>query len=359
MAAARSVSVMPRVSSLARRSTSTMVMPAPSPQARVSAIDVYDRRGAGARDPRSAPIEYLPDELPCEGMDQSVGDAARPWRGSPSRSNGTVRGARMALVGGGRRGWRGDRVSQRGCPRGPAVSIAARAAASRLAGLVVGRWRAAILDRITRGDRMLTLADVQAAAERLAPYLQETLTVRSRLLSERLDCDVYLKQENLQRGGSFKLRGALNRLLTLTAEKRARGVIIASAGNHGQGVAIAASIAGCRATVVMPHGASLAKVAATRDYGARVLFQGLTYDDAQAYAQRLAGTRRLAYIHAFDDLAVMAGQGTVALEMLAAVPDLTTLVVPVGGGGLIGGMATVAKAWLRPLRVYGVQASGA
>jgi threonine dehydratase len=206
---------------------------------------------------------------------------------------------------------------------------------------------------------MLTLADVLAAAERLAPYLQATLTVRSRLLSERLGRDVYLKQENLQRGGSFKLRGALNRLLTLTAEERARGVITASAGNHGQGVAIAAQIAGCRATVVMPHGASLAKVGATRDYGARVLFHGLTYDEAQAYAQRLAGARRLAYVHAFDDLAVMAGQGTVALEMLASVPDLTTLVVPVGGGGLIGGMATVAKCWDPPLRVYGVQASGA
>jgi len=206
---------------------------------------------------------------------------------------------------------------------------------------------------------MLTLADVQAAAERLAPYIQETLTVRSRLLSDRLGCEVYLKQENLQRGGSFKLRGAINRILTLTAAERARGVIAAAAGNHAQGVAIAASIAGCRVTVVMPHGASLAKVAATRDYGARVLFHGLTYDDAQAHAQRLASTRRLAYVHAFDDLAVMAGQGTVALEMLAAVPDLSTLVVPVGGGGLIGGMATVAKAWAPPLRVYGVQASGA
>jgi len=206
---------------------------------------------------------------------------------------------------------------------------------------------------------MLSLGEVQAAAERLAPYLHPTATVHSRRFSSRVAGDVYLKLENLQRGGSFKLRGALNRILTLAPDQRARGVITASAGNHGQGVAIAASIAGCRATVVMPHGAPLAKVAATRDYGARVLFHGATYDDAQAYAQRLAASRGLAYVHAFDDLAVMAGQGTVALEMLEAVPDLTALVVPVGGGGLISGVATVAKAHTPSLRVYGVQAAGA
>ncbi|HLH25903.1 MAG TPA: threonine ammonia-lyase [Chloroflexota bacterium] len=206
---------------------------------------------------------------------------------------------------------------------------------------------------------MLHPQDVAAAADRLAPYIRPTPTVRSRFFSELAGCDVYLKEENLQRGGSFKLRGALNRLLTLSPAERARGVITASAGNHGQGVAIAAGIVGCRATVVMPVNAPLAKVEATRGYGARVVLHGATYDDAQAQAHRLAETRDLVYVPAFDDLAVMAGQGTVALEMLAAVPDLEALVVPVGGGGLIGGIATVAKAHVPPPRVYGVQAAGA
>jgi threonine dehydratase len=206
---------------------------------------------------------------------------------------------------------------------------------------------------------MLRLADVEAAATRLAPYLQPTATVRSRLYSWLAGCEVYLKQENFQRGGSFKLRGALNRILTLDPAERARGVITASAGNHGQGVAIAAGIVRCRATVVMPYTAALAKIEATRDYGARVVLHGASYDDAAAYAQRLATRRGLPYVHAFDDLAVMAGQGTVALEMLAAVPDLEVLVVPVGGGGLISGVATVAKAHHPPIQVYGVQAAGA
>ncbi len=206
---------------------------------------------------------------------------------------------------------------------------------------------------------MLHAQDVAAAAGRLAPYLQPTPTVRSRFFSDLTGCDVYLKEENLQRGGSFKLRGALNCLLTLSPEARARGVITASAGNHGQGVAIAAGIVGCRATVVMPLNAPLAKVEATRGYGARVVLHGASYDDAQAQAHRLAKERSLTYVPAFDDPAVMAGQGTVALEMLAAVPDLEALVVPVGGGGLIGGMATVAKSHTPPLRVYGVQAAGA
>jgi threonine dehydratase len=206
---------------------------------------------------------------------------------------------------------------------------------------------------------MLRPQDVEAAAARLAPYLQPTPTVRSRFFCALTGCEVYLKEENLQRGGSFKLRGALNRLLTLPPAKRQRGVITASAGNHGQGVAIAAGIVGCRATVVMPLNAPLAKIEATRAYGARVVLHGASYDDAQEQAFRLAAGRHLTYVPAFDDLAVMAGQGTVALEMLAAVPDLEALVVPVGGGGLIGGIATVAKCHTPPLRVYGVQAAGA
>ena len=206
---------------------------------------------------------------------------------------------------------------------------------------------------------MLRLADVEAAAARIAPQLRPTPTVHSLLFSDLAGCQVYLKQENLQRGGSFKLRGALNRLLTLPPAERARGVITASAGNHGQGVAIAAGIADCRATVVMPYNAPLAKVEATRGYGARVLLHGTSYDDAHLHADRLAEQHSLLYVHAFDEPMVMAGQGTVALEMLEAVPELEALVVPVGGGGLIGGISTVAKAHTPALRVYGVQAAGA
>ena len=206
---------------------------------------------------------------------------------------------------------------------------------------------------------LVQLADIEAAAARLRPHIQHTPTVRSRLLSTRLGGEVYLKQELFQRGGSFKLRGALNRILTLSPAERSRGVIAASAGNHAQGVAIASGIAGCQATVVMPESAPLAKVAATAEYGARVVLQGSSYDEAHAYALTLAETEGLTYIHAFDDPAVIAGQGTVALEMLSAVPDLDAIVVPVGGGGLASGVGVVAKAWHPPVRVYGVQAAGA
>jgi threonine dehydratase len=163
----------------------------------------------------------------------------------------------------------------------------------------------------------------------------------------------------LQRTGSYKLRGALNRILTLPPNARARGVIAASAGNHAQGVAVAAALAGVPATIVMPSQAPLAKVSATRGYGARVILHGDVFDEAHAEAERIAAREGLTYVHPFDDPMVMAGQGTVALEVLDAAPEVDTLVVPIGGGGLIAGMATAAKT-LRPgLRVYGVQASGA
>jgi len=170
---------------------------------------------------------------------------------------------------------------------------------------------------------------------------------------------VWLKYENLQRTGSYKLRGALNRLLTLPADARMRGVIAASAGNHAQGVAVAASLAGVPATIVMPVTAPLAKVSATRGYGARVILHGQVFDEANAEALRLAERDGLTPIPAFDDLAVMAGQGTVALEVLADVPNLDLLVVPIGGGGLIAGMAVAARALCPSMRIVGVQASGA
>jgi threonine dehydratase len=171
--------------------------------------------------------------------------------------------------------------------------------------------------------------------------------------------EVWLKYENLQRTGSYKIRGALNRLLTLSEAARARGVIAASAGNHAQGVAVAAQLAGVAATIVMPRHAPLAKVSATRAYGARVVLHGDVFDEAHAEALRLADQEGLTPIHAFDDLAVMAGQGTVALEILRAAPSLDVLVIPIGGGGLIAGMAVASKSLHPNVRVIGVQAQGA
>lgn len=206
---------------------------------------------------------------------------------------------------------------------------------------------------------MITLADIEEAARRIAPYVRRTPLERSRTCSRLTGAEVYLKLENLQRTGSFKLRGALNKILQLDPEQRRRGVIAASAGNHAQGVAVAAALAGVPATIVMPRHAPLAKVAATQEYGARVLLVGEVFDDAYAHSQELARREGLCYVHPFDDWAVIAGQGTVALEMLADAPDLDALVVPVGGGGLLAGMAVAARA-LRPgIALYGAQATSA
>ncbi len=200
---------------------------------------------------------------------------------------------------------------------------------------------------------------MRAAAERIASSVHLTPCWESRTFSELCGGRVWLKYENLQRTGSYKLRGALNRVLTLSAEARSRGVIAASAGNHAQGVAVAASIAGVPATIVMPVQAPLAKVSATRGYGARVILHGEVFDEAHAEALRIAAREGLTYVHPFDDPMIMAGQGTVALEILEAAPEVDTLVVPIGGGGLIAGISVAAKA-LRPrLRIYGVQAAGA
>jgi threonine dehydratase len=212
---------------------------------------------------------------------------------------------------------------------------------------------------MTTARAALTLEDVRVAAERIQGHVHSTPCWRSRTFSELSGASVWLKYENLQRTGSYKIRGALNRILTLAPEARAQGVIAASAGNHAQGVAVAAAIAQTPATILMPAQAPLAKVSATRGYGARVILHGEVFDEAHAEALRLANAEGLTYVHPFDDPMVMAGQGTVALEILAAAPDIDTLVVPIGGGGLIAGVAVAARS-LRPgLKVYGVQASGA
>jgi threonine dehydratase len=203
-----------------------------------------------------------------------------------------------------------------------------------------------------------TLRDIESAAERLAGQVLQTPCLHSRTLSAITGAEVFLKFENLQFTASFKERGALNKLLALVdAGAAPRGVIAASAGNHAQGVAHHAQRLGLRAVIVMPLATPLVKVERTRGFGAEVVLVGDTFDEAREHALRLAGEQGLSFVHPFDDLLVMAGQGTVGLEMLRAEPELDTLVVAVGGGGLISGVATAARALKPGLRIVGVQTS--
>jgi threonine dehydratase len=201
----------------------------------------------------------------------------------------------------------------------------------------------------------VTLASIQAARERIAPALYVSPCQQSHSLSELAGLPLYLKLENLQRTGSFKERGALNKLLTLTEEERARGVVAASAGNHAQGVAFHASTLGVRAQIFMPLATPQVKVAATRAYGAEVVLHGASYDEACAEALKRCATEGGTFIHPFDDPAVIAGQGTIGLELLEQVPDLEAVVVQIGGGGLIGGVACALKETHPKLRVIGVE----
>ncbi len=205
----------------------------------------------------------------------------------------------------------------------------------------------------------VTLADVQAARELISGVVRSTPLESSRLLSDRVGGPVHLKCENLQRAGSFKIRGAYTRIARLTDEERARGVVAASAGNHAQGVALAASILGTRATVFMPMGAPIVKENATRGYGADVRFVGHTVDDCVAAAKAFAAETGAILIHPFDHPDVVAGQGTVGLEILEQCPEVRTIVTAVGGGGLLAGIAVAVKAVRPDVRVVGVQAEGA
>ncbi|WOP15410.1 threonine ammonia-lyase [Ottowia sp. SB7-C50] len=202
---------------------------------------------------------------------------------------------------------------------------------------------------------MLQLADIQAAAARLQGQVLDTPCVESRTLSQVTGAHVFLKMENLQFTASFKERGACNKLVQLSNEERARGVVAMSAGNHAQGVAFHAQRLGIRAVIVMPRFTPGVKVARTRGFGAEVILHGDTLDAASEHARALAREQGLTFVHPFDDPAIMAGQGTLALEMLDERPDLDTLVVPIGGGGLISGVATAVKAIQPGIRVVGVQ----
>lgn len=203
-----------------------------------------------------------------------------------------------------------------------------------------------------------TAADVAAAAARIAGQVVRTPLVPAHALGARLGARLFLKLETMQRTGSFKERGALNRLLALSAEERARGVITMSAGNHAQAVACHAARLGISATVVMPRFTPNAKVARTAGHGAHVVLEGETLGDSAAHARSIAAEQGLTIIHPYDDDLVIAGQGTAALEMLADEPSLDTLVIPLGGGGLIAGCALAARAESPRCRVIGVEVAG-
>lgn len=203
------------------------------------------------------------------------------------------------------------------------------------------------------------LADIEAARERLRPLVHHTETSLSDSASRRVGAEVFFKYENLQRTGSFKIRGAANKILTLSPEQKARGVVASSAGNHAQGVALSARLAGVRATIVMPEGASLNKIEATRSYGADVVLHGQFYDEAYAHAREIEARTGAVFVHPYQDSVVIAGQGTIGLEIMEAVPDVESVILAVGGGGLIAGVASAIKALRPSCKIIGVQAANA
>ena len=206
---------------------------------------------------------------------------------------------------------------------------------------------------------MLEFEDVQAARERVSETSRHTPLSYTYTFSSMTGADVHLKQEMLQRTGAFKIRGATNRIATLAEEQLTDGVVTASAGNHAQAVALAATRMGVDAKVVMPEDAPIQKIKATRAYGAAVVLDGVDYDEAVERARDIGRVEGRYYLHAFDDWEVMAGQGTIGLEIVEELPEVETVVVPIGGGGLISGMATALNGHDPSIRVVGVQAEGA
>lgn len=200
------------------------------------------------------------------------------------------------------------------------------------------------------------IRDIEEARATIKPYIRETPLIQSMFLSRNVaHGHVYLKLENMQLTGSFKFRGANNKINHLTPEQRAKGIITASAGNHAQGVALTAKLLGIDATVVMPEEAPLAKQQATAGYGANVVLHGTTFNDSRLYMEQLAAEKGLIIVHPYDDREVMAGQGTIGLEILDAIWNVDTVIVPVGGGGLISGIATALKSFNPSIHIIGVQ----
>ena len=206
---------------------------------------------------------------------------------------------------------------------------------------------------------MLTLKAFEEAAEIVQKVAIETKLIYSDFLSEQTGNKVYLKPENLQKTGAYKLRGAYYKISTLTDEEREKGLITASAGNHAQGVAYAAKVYGCKAVIVMPTTTPLMKVDRTKSYGAEVILYGDFYDEAAAHAAKLAEEKGYTFIHPFDDLAVATGQGTIAMEIVKELPLVDYILVPVGGGGLATGVSTLAKLLNPKIKVIGVEPAGA
>jgi len=206
---------------------------------------------------------------------------------------------------------------------------------------------------------LIDLKTIYEAHERIKNVIVKTPFSHAPRLSQESGCQVYLKKENLQVTGAFKIRGAYNKIASLTQAERDRGVIAASAGNHAQGVAMAAQMFGARALIVMPESTPLTKINGVSYYGAEVILAGSNYDEAYAYAARYGDEHGMVFVHPFADEAVMAGQGTIAIEMLESMDDLDAIVIPVGGGGLISGMASAIKALSPHIRVIGVGAAGA
>ncbi len=208
---------------------------------------------------------------------------------------------------------------------------------------------------IQDAPELITFQEIELARERIRPYIAHTPCAHSTLLSERTGCKVYLKLDNLQITGSFKERGACNKLMTLTPEERARGVIASSAGNHAQALAYHGSRLGVSTKIVMPEGTPLVKVTRTRAFGAEVVLHGANYDDAYAHAVELGEAEDRVFAHAFNDAAVIAGQGSLGLELLEQNPYLDCVLVSIGGGGLISGIATAIKEINPKIRVIGIE----
>lgn len=212
----------------------------------------------------------------------------------------------------------------------------------------------------------VTFSDIQRAQENLKNIISSTEMSHSISASKLINqqaanstTEIYFKFENTQRTGSFKFRGAYNKISNLSREEKARGVVASSAGNHAQGVALSATLAGVKATIVMPEAASISKAAATRAYGAEVVLKGEIYDDAYEHARLLEKEHGYTFVHPYEDPQVIAGQGTIGIEMLQKVPDLDTVIIPIGGGGLISGVALALKSINPKIRVIGVQSDRA
>ncbi|QNO14879.1 threonine ammonia-lyase [Alkalicella caledoniensis] len=205
----------------------------------------------------------------------------------------------------------------------------------------------------------ITLDDVKKSQKKIAEIVRVTPLEKSQTLTQLVGQEIFLKYENMQKTGSFKLRGATSKILSLSEEGKREGVIAASAGNHAQGVAFAATKSNMLSKIVMPEGAPITKIMATQGYGAEVILKGLTYDDCYQHAMELAKEKKLNYVHAFNDKDVIAGQGTIGLEIISQLQDVKNIIVPIGGGGLLAGILLAVKELNPSIRVIGVQAEGA